>query len=226
MVTPFALNEPVNGGLLALAGEGAYLAWMVPPVSDREPNPPYGYIVSFIQLHERGFTVPASRFMRGLCYHYGVELHNFAPNAISQAATFIAVYEGFLGIPVNWDLWVHLFRAELHTLATGETRVRQAVRADGLTFALRDLRKELYLLCTMTSNNADCEKGWFYLCNNGAGLRLHRQGADGEDRRVAPQCVAFLASAEVEVALHRAAAPGGHRTGSGLDHRQLPPPAD
>jgi hypothetical protein len=58
------------------------------------------------------------------------------PNAISQAATFVTVCEGFLGIPVNWDLWVHLFRAELHTLATGETRVRRAVRTGGLTFAL------------------------------------------------------------------------------------------
>jgi hypothetical protein len=54
--------------------------------------------------------------MRGLCHHYRVELHNFAPNAISQAATFVGVREGFLGIPVNWDLWVHLFRSELHTL--------------------------------------------------------------------------------------------------------------
>jgi hypothetical protein len=39
-----------------------------------------------------------------LCFHYGVELHNFVPNAISQAATFVGVCEGFLGIPVNWDL--------------------------------------------------------------------------------------------------------------------------
>jgi hypothetical protein len=37
----------------------------------------------FIRHHERGIAAPASRFMRGLCYHYGVELHNFAPNAIS-----------------------------------------------------------------------------------------------------------------------------------------------
>jgi hypothetical protein len=70
---------------------------MVPPASKREPNPPYGYIVSFIWLHEHGFTAPVSRFMRGLCYHYGVELHNFAPNTISQAATFVGVCEGFWG---------------------------------------------------------------------------------------------------------------------------------
>jgi hypothetical protein len=56
---------------------------MVPSALDREPNPPYSYVVSFIWLHERGFTALASCFMRGLCYHYGVELHNFTPNAIS-----------------------------------------------------------------------------------------------------------------------------------------------
>jgi hypothetical protein len=61
---------------------------------------------------------PASRFMRALCHHYGVELHNFAPNAISQAAMFVGICEGFLGIPVNWDLWIHLFRVELFTLPT------------------------------------------------------------------------------------------------------------
>jgi hypothetical protein len=40
MVTPFAVNELVNGGQLAPAGEGANPAWMVPPVLHREPNPP------------------------------------------------------------------------------------------------------------------------------------------------------------------------------------------
>jgi hypothetical protein len=49
-----------------------------------------------------------------------VELHNFAPSAISQEATFNGFYEGFLGIPVNWDLWVHLFRVELHKLTMHE----------------------------------------------------------------------------------------------------------
>jgi hypothetical protein len=107
-VTEFALNELINGGQLALNVEGLPLAWIVPPATDREPNPLYGYAVSFIRHHERGFAAPASRFMRGLCHHYGVELHNFAPNAVSQATTFVGVCKGFIGIPVNWDLWVHL----------------------------------------------------------------------------------------------------------------------
>jgi hypothetical protein len=103
--------------------------------------------------------------MRGLCYHYGVELHNFATNKISQAATFVGVCKGFLGIPVNWDLWVHLFRAELHTLATPEPRVRRAVRAGGLSISLRDSRREFY-----TPLHDDLQQHGM-----GAGVVLHPQ---------------------------------------------------
>jgi hypothetical protein len=53
-----------------------------------------------------------SHFMRALPHYYEVELHNFNPNSIAQAAIFSAVCEGFLGIEHHWDLWLHLFRAE------------------------------------------------------------------------------------------------------------------
>jgi hypothetical protein len=74
------LRLPVGG-----EQEGRPAEWIVPPAGDHAPNPPEGYVVSFIRFHERGFAAPASRFMRALCHRYGVELHNFAPNAISQA---------------------------------------------------------------------------------------------------------------------------------------------
>jgi hypothetical protein len=101
--------------------------------------------------------------MRALCYYYGVELHNFAPNAISQAATFVGVCEGYLGIPINWELWIHLFRAELFTQPTTEQRTRRAVRAGEMSLALRGQFKDDYIPCTMTTNNAGWERGWFYL---------------------------------------------------------------
>jgi hypothetical protein len=166
----FALSELVYGGQLAPNVDGQPTACIVPPATNREPNPLHGYIVTFIRHHERGFAAPASRFMRGLCYHYGVELHNFSPNAISQAATFVGVCEGLLGIPANWDLWVHLFCAELHTLTTPEPRVHRAVRAGGMTISLRKSRREFYIPCTMTSNNAEWERGWFNLRNDEPGL--------------------------------------------------------
>jgi hypothetical protein len=136
-VMRLALNQLVTGGQLAANEDGQPAAWIVPSERERVPNPLSGYVVSFIRFHERGFMAPANRFMRALCHHYGVELHNFAPNAISQAATFVGVCEGFLGIPVNWDLWVHLFRAELFTPPMTETRTRRAVRAGGMSLAVR-----------------------------------------------------------------------------------------
>jgi hypothetical protein len=75
-ITEFALHELVNGGQLAPNVEGSPPAWIVPPTMDREPNLPYGYVVSFIRHHERGFAAPVSCFMCGLCHHYGVsQLH-------------------------------------------------------------------------------------------------------------------------------------------------------
>jgi hypothetical protein len=168
--TTLALSQLVAGGQLAANMDGQPPEWIVPSEKDRVPNPPRSYIVSFTRFHEHGFTAPASRFLRGLCYHYGVELQNFTPNAISQAATFVGVCEGFLGIPVNWDLWVHLFRAELHTLPTSEPRTRRAARAGGLALAVWRLRREEYIPCMMTTNNADWERGWFYLRNVELGL--------------------------------------------------------
>jgi hypothetical protein len=98
-VTEFALCDLVNSEQLVPNVGGAPLAWIVSLATDRELNPPFGYIVSFVRHHECGFTALASRFMRGLCHHYGVELHNFSPNAISQAATYVGICEGSWGSP-------------------------------------------------------------------------------------------------------------------------------
>jgi hypothetical protein len=125
-VTQLALGELVTAGQLAANEEGRPAEWIVPSAGDRAPNPPEGYVVSFVCFHERGFAAPASRFMRVLCHYYDVELHNFAPNAISQAATFVGICEGYLGIPVNLELWIHLFRAELFTKPTTEQRTRRS----------------------------------------------------------------------------------------------------
>ena len=75
--------------------------WITPTPEEREPQPPSGYVVSLARLHEWGFGIPAGRFIRALCHHYKVELHNFYPNSISQAAVFIAVCESYLGEEVH-----------------------------------------------------------------------------------------------------------------------------
>ena len=77
----------VASGLLAPNTDPARPMWIAPR-SETTPNPPSGYVVSLARLHERGFGVPAGRFIRALCHHYGVELHNFFPQRHLAGGTF------------------------------------------------------------------------------------------------------------------------------------------
>jgi hypothetical protein len=129
-VTTDDLGALVADGLLRSLSGDPQPEWIAPP-SGAAPSPPPGYVLSFVSFHERGFGVPASRFMRAILHFYGVELHNLNPNSIAQAAIFAAVCEGFWGIDPHWDLWTHLFSAEPFALTMGERRVRMVVRAGG-----------------------------------------------------------------------------------------------
>jgi hypothetical protein len=131
-VTVDDLEALVADGLLRPLSGDPQPEWMA-PLSGAAPSPPAGYVLSFVSFHERGFGVPASRFMRAILHFYGVELHNLI---------FAAVCEGFLGIDPHWDLWTHLFSAEPFALATGERRVRMAVRAGGYILQLRQARAQ------------------------------------------------------------------------------------
>jgi hypothetical protein len=96
-VTAEDLEDLVAEGLLRPLSDERQPEW-IPPASGTAQSPPPGYVVSFVSFHERGFGVPASRFMRAILYNYEVELHNLSPNSISQAAIFVALCEGYLGI--------------------------------------------------------------------------------------------------------------------------------
>jgi hypothetical protein len=155
----------VADGLLRPLSSDPQPEWMA-LASEADPTPPRGYVVSFVSFHERGFGVPASRFMLALLHYYGVELHNFNPNSIAQAAIFAVVCEGFLGIDLHWDLWTHLFSAELFALTTGEKKVRMAVRAGGCTLQLRQGRAQQYIPAILVSSNKGWQRRWFYLRND------------------------------------------------------------
>jgi hypothetical protein len=96
-VTADNLEALVADGLLRPLSGDPQPERMDPP-SGAAPSPPSGYVLSFVSFHERGFGVPASRFMRAILHFYRVELHNLSPNSITQAAIFAVVCEGFLGI--------------------------------------------------------------------------------------------------------------------------------
>jgi len=73
-MTERRLLELESEGLLRCRTSLSSPEWIAPPAGHREPQPPEGYVVSFAKFHRHGLGTPPSRFMRALCFHYGVEL--------------------------------------------------------------------------------------------------------------------------------------------------------
>ena len=66
-ITPQRLEGLIHHGLLRPLS--AIEEWQLPGDED-EPSPPEGYVMSFALFHERGFAVPAHKFLRGLLEYY------------------------------------------------------------------------------------------------------------------------------------------------------------
>jgi hypothetical protein len=79
------------------------------PSTERIPKHPSGYRVMFLAFLLCDLSLPAHKFLRGLLFYYGVQLHQLTPNSILHIACFITLCESFLGIEPHWILWKFLF---------------------------------------------------------------------------------------------------------------------
>jgi hypothetical protein len=135
------------------------IEWIV-PAGESVPRLPNGYVVSFVAFHERGFSVPAGRFIRGVLFAYGLQLQYLNPSSVQQMAAFEAMFEGFLSIGAHW----HLFRYFLRF-----TFPREGSRAATIGCAnlqMKQGRSDDYILAPLTSLSSGWHKGWFYLRND------------------------------------------------------------
>jgi hypothetical protein len=117
-------------------------------------------MVSFVAFHERGFSIPAGRFIRGVLFVYGLELQHLNPNNIQQMVAFEAMCEGFLGIGAHWHLFRYFFRfaclregSRTATIGCANLRMKQGCGDD-------------YIPAPLTISNSGWHKGWFYLRND------------------------------------------------------------
>jgi hypothetical protein len=75
-----------------------------------EKNP--DEIPMFMRFTERGLSLPASDFFKGLLEYYGIEYLNLNPNSIFHTSVFIHFCEAFLGIKPHWVLFRKFFRVK------------------------------------------------------------------------------------------------------------------
>jgi hypothetical protein len=69
-------------------------------------------IPMFVRFAERGLTLPASDFFKGLLGYYDVEYINLNPNGIFHTTVFIHFCEAFLGIKPHWILFRKFLRVK------------------------------------------------------------------------------------------------------------------
>jgi hypothetical protein len=66
-------------------------------------------IPMFTRFAERGLSLPASDFFKGLLGYYGIEYLNLNPNGIFHTSVFVHFCEAFLGIKPHWILFRKFF---------------------------------------------------------------------------------------------------------------------
>jgi hypothetical protein len=67
----------------------ATVEWRVPD-DEFVSRPQKGFVVSFVAFHERGFSVPAGQFIRGVLFEYGLQLqHLYCDNSIRDNSVLL-----------------------------------------------------------------------------------------------------------------------------------------
>jgi hypothetical protein len=121
-------------------------------------------IPMFARFAERGLSLPASNFFKGLMGYYGIEYLNLNPNGIFHTAVFIHFCEAFLGIKPHWILFRKLFRVKPQPSASNP-RV-----FGGAGIQMREDAAEQYLSYKLIDSNQDWKAKWFYITNHHPGL--------------------------------------------------------
>src|SRR5438132_10339615 len=96
MVDDLVLSEKDIIGWRAASGE-------------RFPTADTNEIVVFEHFFYRGFAISTGLFFHGLLNFYGIKLIHLNPNSILHIATFIHLYEAFLGIRPHFNLFRYFF---------------------------------------------------------------------------------------------------------------------
>jgi hypothetical protein len=125
------------------------------PSAERIPKPRDGFRVMFFAYLLRGLSLPAHKFLRGLLFVYGVQLHQLTPNSILHIACFITLCESFLGIDPHFLLWRALFR-----LCPSVTLSKKP-ELGGACISVRS--ESQYLEFAMASSVQGWRTRWFYI---------------------------------------------------------------
>nr|AAN05381.1 putative gypsy-type retrotransposon RIRE2 protein [Oryza sativa Japonica Group]AAP52609.1 retrotransposon protein, putative, unclassified [Oryza sativa Japonica Group] len=123
------------------------------------PTPNTHEVVVFSHFFYGGFSLPTSRFFRGILDFYGISLHHLNPNSIVHIANFIHTCEAFLGIRPHFALFRRIF-----FLKPQPNKSKPSV-VGGAGFQLRGTLSQKYFSMPFKTSNKGWHANWFYVQN-------------------------------------------------------------
>jgi hypothetical protein len=143
------LNKARTEGLISNDDE------IIFPSAEWIPKPRDGFRVMFLAFLLCGLSLPAHKFLRGLLFVYGVQLHQLTPNSILHIACFIILCESFLGIDPHFLLWRALFWLRPNVVLSKKPKL------SGACISLRS--ESQYLEFSMAALVQGWRTKWFYI---------------------------------------------------------------
>ena len=114
-----------------------------------------GVIPIFLAYIECGFRLLIHSFLSKISEYYGVELMNLAPNAIANLSVFVYLYEAYLGIAADLQLFKYFYRMAKSGKTMGTPRE--------CTLRLHDGKADEYIRMYSKSLWSSWKKSWFYM---------------------------------------------------------------
>nr|ABF98739.1 retrotransposon protein, putative, unclassified [Oryza sativa Japonica Group] len=174
-VTEDNLKKMVAHGVLPAK---EIIGWR-PAFGEAFPTPDTHEIVVFAHFFYGGFSLPTSRFFRGILNFYGISLHHLNPNSIVHIANFIHACEVFLGIRPHFALFRCIF------FLKPQPNKRKPCVVGGAGFQLRGTLSQKYFSMPFKTSNKGWHANWFYVQNPEPALPEYyclppEQGLQGE----------------------------------------------
>jgi len=116
--------------------------------------------ILFKSFIERGLAIPICNFLRGLLFHWGIQLHHLIPNSILYVPIFVHLCEAFRRIHPHFDLFKSLFYLNPHP------NIRNIARVGGAHLQLRPKMIDRYISYTPRRQIGEWKTEWFYIDNH------------------------------------------------------------
>ncbi len=154
-VTEENLKEMVAHGVLPVK---EIIGWR-PAFGEAFPTPDTHEVVVFSHFFYGGFSLPTSRFFRGILNFYGISLHHLNPNSIVHIAKFVHACEAFLGIRPHFALFRRIF------FLKPQPNKNKLCVVGGTGFQLRGTLSQKYFSMPFKTSNKGWHANWFYVQN-------------------------------------------------------------